>query len=213
MSSRVILIVVCCIFAACTAASAAGPVNGDFETGALAPWVSSYDPVLTYSVIVDPSNPANHIVQGVPGPDNGTWPYSTWLGNLAQGGFDISPSTEYTASRDSKTLGDKWIGWGVANYGESSFYEYNATGGVVAAHGVGADYTLHDWTTQSATFTTAATAAKGYWYWNGDLVDSQTAQAIYLDNFKLTATVPEPGSLVCLVSGLGLLGGLIRRRK
>lgn len=179
---RVMLIVVCCMFVACTAAWASAPVNvnGDFESGVLAPWISSYDPSVTYSVIVDPNNPSNHIVQGVPGPDHDTLPPNYWLCNLSQT-FAISPNTKYLARIDIKTVGD-WE-WATKDYGSIDLYEENAMGIVWANHNISTESIAHDWERRSVIFTSNSHGVIGFMFYNGQLISGN--QAVYLDNFQL----------------------------
>lgn len=208
MSSRVTLFVLCCIFAACTAASANIVPNGDFESGVLAPWVSSYDPTVTYSVIVDPSNASNHILQGVPGPQHDDYPSNWWLCNVSNA-VAMSGGTKYDISVDIKTVGD-WE-WGTKDYGLVQVYEFNASNGVTAIDQFFGQASAHDWAANAGTFTSNAATTHASVMYNGALISG--AQAVYFDNFNVTAAVPEPGSLVALLSGLGMFGGLIRRRK
>lgn len=185
-------------------AMAAGLTNGGFEGGTIDPWYVNGPAAVNYIVVADPIAPGNSVAKGIYGGTPGG------LGGLIQRDFDLSPNTTYVISYRRLTEGNMWAGiWDLDhNIGESTFYEIDAGGNLSGGTQVGTvAAALNVWDTSSVTVKTAATTVKGYIHFNCHLQDEN--QAIYLDDFQI---VPEPGSLLCLASGLGVLCGLIRRR-
>jgi MYXO-CTERM domain-containing protein len=190
----------------CTAAHADLVVNGDFETGGIAPSTTAYASTDIYA-------PAQYIITNydtvhsawvdffdhtfgtaaghymvVNGTDNGTGP--TWAQVVA-----VQPNTEYTLS-----------GWFASLYPASiAWLEFRVDGAIVNP-AFQAPGTLGVWEQRSVTFTTGpATTSISLEIWDSN--QAFTGNDYAIDDISLT---PTPGAAALL--GVGCLASARRRR-
>lgn len=151
------------------------------------------------------------------------------LDGVGTGIIQLTGGTLYELSywvRNEDTLGNQWqglgYGAGIPNLWEASwsrclFGSYDINGAFLAWDGIGCVVSspTPQWAKVSMQFTTSTGAAKGYLLVQCHLNGNQSgASSMYFDDFSLApVTVPEPGSIAGLVTGIGLLGNFIRRRR
>lgn len=206
---------------ACSVSAFAGVVNGDFESGTAdnwtqwkAPWVD--DGAMVYGATEGSAYDGNY---GLNMQING---FASW--GLYQE-VAVVPGVQYR-------LEGMWMGvmtsggWieamlidGPWNYDQADLPEAGCRDNIVAGYDGGAGWPAPDnwaWQPFSTTYSNWL-LADGSRVASGNVMTvvlkiGGTNTNVYFDNVDLVP-VPEPSSLLALAGGVGLLGGLIRRRR
>lgn len=189
--------------------------NGDFETGAFSPWIETDQAGGSGSFFVQPYG------QGTPINGFGT-PTQATGGTYFASTDQTGPGSHTIAQSFNATPGGTFT---------LSFDAYGSDLSGAAPTGVGPDYNtspnqhfevdlngmqvyygapVNAWNTY--TFDVSSDIVAGLNTLSFNEVDNQSFYNVGVDNVSLSGGVPEPAAWALMLTGMGLIGGAVRRR-